>query len=35
VLPDTTLAIVAAIVIFIVGCCVFFVSDTWDDGGDE
>jgi hypothetical protein len=34
-MPDATLAIVAAVVVFGFGCCAFYVSDTWDDKEDE
>ena len=33
--PDATVAIIAAVAIFIFGCALFYVSDTWDDKEDE
>jgi len=31
VIPDATVAIIAAVVLFIVGCIGFYVSETWND----
>jgi hypothetical protein len=34
-MPDATFAIIAAAAIFVVGCALFYLSDTWNDMEDE
>ena len=29
--PDATLAIIAAVAVFVFGCVMFYISETWDD----
>ena len=29
--PDATLAIIVAVAVFVFGCVVFYVSETWND----
>lgn len=34
-MPDATVAILAAVTLFVVGCIVFCVTETWNDEEDE
>jgi len=33
--PDATVAIIAAVCIFVGGCILFYLSETWNDEEDE
>jgi len=33
--PDATLAIIAAVAVFVFGCVAFYVSDTWNGEEDD